>query len=106
MEATLGISLYSYLYLQLANMLCLSFKFLCLLFNKIGKQKDRTGSAWKPRGVEGRQGRGERWHKPHVHIRINIETVKKEKKGNVLNLVTYKGGLQDNLKRITVIYKN
>jgi hypothetical protein len=35
MEATLEISLYSYLYLKLA------------LFNNIGEQEGRTGSAWK-----------------------------------------------------------
>jgi hypothetical protein len=32
-------------------MLCLSYYFLCLLFNKIG-EKDRTGSAWKQGGGE------------------------------------------------------
>jgi hypothetical protein len=32
MEAMLGISLYSYLYLKLAKMLCLSYYFLCFLF--------------------------------------------------------------------------
>jgi hypothetical protein len=37
MEATLGISLYSYLYLKLAKILCLSYHLLCFLFNKIGK---------------------------------------------------------------------
>jgi hypothetical protein len=34
MEATLGISLYSYLYLKLAKMLCLSYYLLCFLFKK------------------------------------------------------------------------
>jgi hypothetical protein len=52
MEAKLGISLYSYLYLRLAKMLCLSYYLLCFLFNKIGKQEGRTGSAWK-RGAVG-----------------------------------------------------
>jgi hypothetical protein len=47
MEAMLGISLYSYLYLRLAKPLCLSFDLLCFLFNKIGEQEGRTGSAWK-----------------------------------------------------------
>jgi hypothetical protein len=46
MEAMLGISLYSYLYLKLAKMLCLSYYCLCLLFNKIGEE-GRTGSVWK-----------------------------------------------------------
>jgi hypothetical protein len=47
MEATLGISVYSYLYLKLAKMLCLSYYLLCFLFNKIREQKGRTGSAQK-----------------------------------------------------------
>jgi hypothetical protein len=45
MEAMLGTSLYSYLYLMLAEMLCLSYHLLCFLFNKIGEE-GRTGSAW------------------------------------------------------------
>jgi hypothetical protein len=47
MEAMLGISLYGYLYLKLAKMLCLSYYLLCFLFNEIGEQEGRTGSAWK-----------------------------------------------------------
>jgi hypothetical protein len=46
MESMLGISLYSYLYLKLAKMLCLSSYLLCFLFNKIGEE-GRTGSARK-----------------------------------------------------------
>jgi hypothetical protein len=49
MEAMLGISLYSYLYLKLAKMLCLSYYLLCFLFNKIGEES-RTGSAWEGAG--------------------------------------------------------
>jgi hypothetical protein len=45
-EAMVGISLYSYLYLKLAKLLCLSYYRLCLLFNKIGEE-GRTGYAWK-----------------------------------------------------------
>jgi hypothetical protein len=45
MEAMIGISLYSYLNLKLAKMLCLSYYLLCFLFNKI--EEGRTGSAWK-----------------------------------------------------------
>jgi hypothetical protein len=56
MEAMLGVSLYSYPYLKLAKMLCLSYYLLCFLFNIIGEE-GRTGSTWK-RGVQG--GRGER----------------------------------------------
>jgi hypothetical protein len=59
MEAMLGISLYSYPYLNLAETLCLSYYCLCLLFNKLekraeqvlpgseGGEEGRTGSAWK-----------------------------------------------------------
>jgi hypothetical protein len=46
MEAMLGISRYSHLYLKLGKMLCLSYYLLCFLFNKI-VQEGRTGSAWK-----------------------------------------------------------
>jgi hypothetical protein len=45
--AMLGIFLYSYLYLKLAKMLCLSYYLLYFLFNKIGEEEGRTGSAWK-----------------------------------------------------------
>jgi hypothetical protein len=44
MEAMLGISLYSSLYLKVAKPLCLSY-LLCFLFNKIGEQEGGTGSA-------------------------------------------------------------
>jgi hypothetical protein len=60
MEVTLGISLYSYLYLKLAKTPCLSY-YLCFLFNKIGEQEGRTGSSWKRGGVgEGERGRRDR----------------------------------------------
>jgi hypothetical protein len=49
MVATLGISLYSYLYLKVAKILCLSYYGLCLLFNKTGEE-GRTGSVWKQGG--------------------------------------------------------
>jgi hypothetical protein len=45
MEAVLGLSLYSYLYLKLAKILSFLLS-LCLLFNKIGEE-GRTGSALK-----------------------------------------------------------
>jgi hypothetical protein len=57
MEAMLGISLYSYLYLKLAKTLCLSYYCLCLLFNKTG-EKGRTDSAWKQGGWERKEGVG------------------------------------------------
>jgi hypothetical protein len=47
MEAVIGICLYSYLYLKLARMLCLSYYLLCFLFNKIREQEGGTGSAQK-----------------------------------------------------------
>jgi hypothetical protein len=50
-EAMLGISLYSYLYLKLAKMLCLSYYWLCFLFNNIGEQEGGTGPAWKCNNV-------------------------------------------------------
>jgi hypothetical protein len=62
METMLGISLYSYLYLKLAKIKCLSYYLLCFLF-KIGEQEGRIGSAWKVGGGKrvremGRNGRG------------------------------------------------
>jgi hypothetical protein len=58
MEATLGISLYSYLYLKVAKTLCLSYYLFNFLFNKIGEEEGRTGSPWKQRVEEGWEGRG------------------------------------------------
>jgi hypothetical protein len=46
MEAMLGMSLYSYLYLKLAKMLCLSYCLLCFLLNKF-REEGGTGSSWK-----------------------------------------------------------
>jgi hypothetical protein len=58
MEATLRISLYSYLS-QTSKILCVSYYFLCFLFSKFREHKGRTGSAWKLEGEEGRRrGRG------------------------------------------------
>jgi hypothetical protein len=71
MEAVLGISLCSYLYLKLAKMLCLSYYLLSFLFFKIGEEECRIGSAWKwevgKRG-RGAVGRGEKWPKQCIHI--------------------------------------
>jgi hypothetical protein len=53
MEAMLGISLYSCLYLKLAKMLCLSYYLLCFLFNKTEEEEGGTGSAWKWAGGGG-----------------------------------------------------
>jgi hypothetical protein len=38
MEATLGISLYNYIYLKVAKTICLSYD-LCFLFNKIENKR-------------------------------------------------------------------
>jgi hypothetical protein len=46
METMLGISLYNYVYLKLAKMLCLSYYLSGFLFNKMG-EGGRTGSVWK-----------------------------------------------------------
>jgi hypothetical protein len=61
METMLGISLYSYPYLNLAKTLCLSYYCLCLLFNKI-RDKGRTGSAWKQGAWGKRDGAGGKGH--------------------------------------------
>jgi hypothetical protein len=61
-KAALGISLYSYFYLKLSKTLCLSYYLLCFLFNKIGEQEDKIGSAqkwdggWEGGVAEGRGG--------------------------------------------------
>jgi hypothetical protein len=53
---TLRISLYIYLYLKLTKTLYLSYYLLCFLFNKIGEQEGRTGSALKQGEGEEREG--------------------------------------------------
>jgi hypothetical protein len=58
MEAMLGISLYSFLYLKLAKMVCLSYYLLCLLFKKIGEQE----------GPERVEGRARRWSKQYIYM--------------------------------------
>jgi hypothetical protein len=50
MEATVGTSLYRYL--QIPKMLCFSYYLLWFLFNKIGEQECRTGSAWQQGMIE------------------------------------------------------
>jgi hypothetical protein len=54
MEAMLGISLYSYLYLKLPKTPCLSYYLLYFLFKKIREQE---GGRFSPKVCEGR------WHK-------------------------------------------
>jgi hypothetical protein len=50
MEAMLGISLYSYLYLNLAEMLCLSYYLLCFSSTKLEKRAEQV--------LPGREGFG------------------------------------------------
>jgi hypothetical protein len=61
MEEMLRISLYSYPYLKLAKILCLSYYCLCLLFNKIGEE----GCGGEREVARGRE---ERWPKQCMHI--------------------------------------
>jgi hypothetical protein len=69
MEAMLGISLYSYPYLKLANMLCLSYYCLYLLFNKLEKRVEQVLPGSEGLGDRGRGwGRWERWPKQCMHI--------------------------------------
>jgi hypothetical protein len=42
MEAMLGISLHSYLYLKLAKMLCFPYYLLCFLFKKLEKRVEQV----------------------------------------------------------------
>jgi hypothetical protein len=66
METMLGISLYSYLYLKLAKILCLSL-FISYVFSstKLEKKAEqllpRSNEGWGSGGKEG--GREERWLK-------------------------------------------
>jgi hypothetical protein len=79
MEAMLGISLYSYLYLKLTKTLCLSYYLLCFLFNKIG-QEGKTSSAQK-----GGEGSG-----PNNYTRVSKcknNKRKKEKKNKQTSVV-------------------
>jgi hypothetical protein len=79
MEVMLGISPYTYLYLKLAKMLCLSYYLLCFLFNKIGEEH-RTGSAWK-RGGWGKGGTRGQWGEMaqtmYTHMNKCINNLKK-----------------------------
>jgi hypothetical protein len=50
MEELLGISLYSYLYLKLAKILCLPYYLLCFLFKKIREQEGFSQKQGQERG--------------------------------------------------------
>jgi hypothetical protein len=72
MEAMLGISLYSYLYLKLAKKLCFSYYLLCFSSTKLEKKRaeqDLPGSKWW--GVGG-QSREERWPKQCIHLFMHM----------------------------------
>jgi hypothetical protein len=56
MEIMLGICLYSYLYLKIGNMLCLSYYLLCFLFNKIGYKREEQVLPGKRGEREKREG--------------------------------------------------
>jgi hypothetical protein len=64
MEATLRISLYSYLYLKLTITRCLSYYLLCFLFNK-SENKRVEQILPRSRNWEGGVGR---WLKQCVHM--------------------------------------
>jgi hypothetical protein len=65
MEVMLGISLYSYLYLKLAKILCLSYYLLCFLLNKI-REEGRTEV--RGRGERGRRQGGEMAQTMYAHM--------------------------------------
>jgi hypothetical protein len=78
MEAVLGISLYSYLYLKLAKTICLSYYLLCFLFNKMREQGGGTGSAWKQSGMV---VRGQVAQTMYIHVsKIKKDKIKGERK--------------------------
>jgi hypothetical protein len=67
MEAMLGISLYSYLYLKLAKMLCLYYYLLCFPSTKLenkGAEQVLLGSWWL--GREGGMGGGP--NNVYIHV--------------------------------------
>jgi hypothetical protein len=77
MEAMLGVSLYSYLYLKLAKMLCLSYY---LFFNKINVK------LWNRICLEV----GGRWLKQCIHMTVNVKTIKKRKENFIKTIKTAK----------------
>jgi hypothetical protein len=63
METTQGISLFSYLYLKIAKILCLSYYHLCFSSKILEKSAEHV---LPEEGEAG--GRGERWPKQCMHI--------------------------------------
>jgi hypothetical protein len=68
MEAMLGISLCTYLYLKLAKMLCLSYYLLCFLFNKIVEKGEQVLPGSDVAGGEGGEQGGEMAQTIYAHI--------------------------------------
>jgi hypothetical protein len=82
METKLGISLYSYLYLKLVKILCLSYYLLYFLFNKIRDQEGRTGSDRKG-GSRRCWEEGELNEKMYTHVsKCKTDKIKERKKPN------------------------
>jgi hypothetical protein len=74
MEATLGICLYSYLYLKLAKTLCLSYYHF--MFSLQQNQRPRGRNRHCPKaGGEGGAGSG-RWPKQCLNMWVNLKTTK------------------------------
>jgi hypothetical protein len=77
MEATLGLSLYSYLYPKLAKMIRRSYyRFISFLFNKIG-EKGRTGSVLElGAGVRCGGEVAQTMYTQVYIVHINVKTIK------------------------------
>jgi hypothetical protein len=70
-EATLGISLYSYLYLKLAKPVCLSYYLSCFLFNIIERKREEEV-------LPGSQRVGELAQTVYTHV--SAKTIKKKRR--------------------------
>jgi hypothetical protein len=68
MEVMLGISPYTYLYLKLAKMLCLSYYLLCFLFNKIVEKGEQVLPGSDVEGGGGGEQGGEMAQTIYAHI--------------------------------------
>jgi hypothetical protein len=83
MEAMLGISLYSYLYLKLAKTLSLSYYLLCFLFDKIGYRRVEQV-------LPGRGGWGRRREEVAQAMYTHGDKCKNDKKDEILIIVLLK----------------
>jgi hypothetical protein len=86
MEATLGIFLYSYLYLKLAKTIRLSYFLLCFLVNKLGAQEGG-------KGLEGWGGEASGTMYTHGSKCKNDKRRKKKKKQKTQTLLAPFGGV-------------